>query len=833
MGGETQDAPIGFNININDDDGAGDRSEQLNWGGSPHNEYTYSELILLSAIPSDPNAVASRIHRFGRSNSAGGPVEQSLTVRNAGPSQDLVLSNPSLSGPDAGLFAIESFPGPIGPGQTGEIVLSVDSGGLTGTFNAVLDYTTNDPDPTESAFSVSLIADFALQGGPIAHYRLDEAAGETEIRDASGWARHGELVGAAVLGSPPLAAGTSLDVSGGGSAVVPPGALTQWTSFTVSLWVDPGSFDDPQTIFANGATPEFAVLTNGNQLQWFVDGSPVFDTTGAGLSGEPQHVALTFSPEEVALWIDGTSAGSQASPAPVPTGDGTAGFSIGGFSGVLPFDGVVDDVQIYNVALTADEIAQIIANPGQPISSENVPLEFTELWTLGDSTNGNQVEFSQEMGNDGGPPGSPLLQDDDFYFWGVYPDPIGIVVDHEPFLNFDRAHVPGDPFNRIHFNVDAETAAPDTQLRMTFALCCQGAVDNGPSIHDLVFRLNGTEFFSDTGIDSGRVIQEVVLAGDYNVMEGANTIEIERTGGSDSAWIQYDYVRLEATAGQPVPQPNVEPDSNILVNGSFEEPVLANINTNNLGTAPTGWSQTGPAETWNLIRNDGTPYGSGVDTAADGSQILDLNGVFEIFQNFTLTETSNVVFGASFANREGHDGSPASTVGVYDATGATLLSPLVSVDTSADPTPSEVWRSGEDAVLNLPPGDYQLRIALNNFNNVDAVFANVSPGEDLPEDDSDGDGVSDAAEAVAGTDPNSSASYLRVISASVDGSNPTITWSAVEGRSYDVEYSTDQETWTKINDAPIAAAGGEATFTDTDPVRNAEPEGYYRAVVIP
>ena len=33
--------------------------------------------------------------------------------------------------------------------------------------------------------------------------------------------------------------------------------------------------------------------------------------------------------------------------------------------------------------------------------------------------------------------------------------------------------------------------------------------------------------------------------------------------------------------------------TSLLVNGSFEEPVLDNINTNNLGTVPTGWSQTG------------------------------------------------------------------------------------------------------------------------------------------------------------------------------------------------------------------------------------------------
>lgn len=271
---------------------------------------------------------------------------------------------------------------------------------------------------------------------------------------------------------------------------------------------------------------------------------------------------------------------------------------------------------------------------------------------------------------------------------------------------------------------------------------------------------------------------------------------------------------------------------NLLVNGSFEEPVLNNINTNNLGVVPTGWSQTGEDATWNMIRNDGSPYGSGVDRAAQGFQIVDLNGVFALFQNFTLTEASSLSFGASFANREGHDGSDPSTVGIYDAAGTELLSPLVTVDTSEDPTPSEVWRSGEATVADLPAGEYQLRIALNNFNNVDAVFVKASTTAPPTDGDSDGDGVSDEAEAIAGTDPNDPTSYLRVTDTAFDGLSPVIQWTAVEGKTYDVEYSSDLQTWIMINEAPVSAVDGMATFTDMDPTRNVEPMGYYRAVVI-
>jgi len=101
----------------------------------------------------------------------------------------------------------------------------------------------------------------------------------------------------------------------------------------------------------------------------------------------------------------------------------------------------------------------------------------------------------------------------------------------------------------------------------------------------------------------------------------------------------------------------------------------------------------------------------------------------------------------------------------------------------------------------------------------------------LPSDDSDGDGFSNLAEYIAGSDPtsadpNSAASYLRITRIQAGaGTGFTLTWASATNRIYTVERALDQPG----GFAPIAELFGnpfETSFSDAWPTN--PPPSFYR-----
>ena len=101
----------------------------------------------------------------------------------------------------------------------------------------------------------------------------------------------------------------------------------------------------------------------------------------------------------------------------------------------------------------------------------------------------------------------------------------------------------------------------------------------------------------------------------------------------------------------------------------------------------------------------------------------------------------------------------------------------------------------------------------------------------VPTDDDDGDGMTEAEEGVAGTDAMNASSRLALASPAWAGNQMTLTWQSVAGKTYRVQSSTDLSTWNDVSGSQITATGASTSRTIT--VMPGERQFYRVMVVVP
>jgi len=194
--------------------------------------------------------------------------------------------------------------------------------------------------------------------GLVAWYKFDG-----DLKDAAG-TNHGTAVGDAKTGAD-ATRGQVLLVDGIGDAVDIP-ALGSANAVTISMWVN--STIDPTPI-------QFASFFHADDwaagdLHWrysygVVDAGlyGLSNTTGKAINRANQwnHVAVTVSATEFALWLNGYKDGSQTFTAvqTITLGDGLIGAWRNGASVERTFTGKIDDARFYDRALSQEEIASL------------------------------------------------------------------------------------------------------------------------------------------------------------------------------------------------------------------------------------------------------------------------------------------------------------------------------------------------------------------------------------------------------------------------------------------------------------------------------------------
>ncbi|MFC2177428.1 LamG-like jellyroll fold domain-containing protein, partial [Actinomycetota bacterium] len=222
----------------------------------------------------------------------------------------------------------------------------------------------------------SIYRDAVLADGPAVYYRLGEAGGST-ARDEMG-AVDATYVGSPALGGAGLVVDgdTAVSLAGGDFIAVPDSSLINRSSYsqrTVEAWFRADGVASRQVVYEEGAgTRGLSIYVDGGSVYmgaWNLAGQswgPIFVSAPVS-AGEIYHVAFVLGGGVVEGFVNGASVGSQSGAGTLnnhtaDTGIGAMNDSTNFHDGKVGgegfyFDGVIDEVAIYNSALSAGAIA--------------------------------------------------------------------------------------------------------------------------------------------------------------------------------------------------------------------------------------------------------------------------------------------------------------------------------------------------------------------------------------------------------------------------------------------------------------------------------------------
>jgi chitodextrinase len=217
--------------------------------------------------------------------------------------------------------------------------------------------------------------------GPVAAYSFDEGAGAT-LGDSSGNGKNGTIVGASWAAGK---YGSALSFNGTSSRVDLPALGTFYkTGFTLEAWVNKtgtkkdvavlGSWDYPQ-----GGPMLWVDHVAGHHYITLNTGlSNYLDSGQAPATGQWQYVTATYDGTNVRYYVNGAQVATRTFTGNV--GDFNT-WRIGAYGGTPYgfFDGSIDDVRVYDRALSAAEVQSDMATRvGNDTTAPTAPTAFAK-----------------------------------------------------------------------------------------------------------------------------------------------------------------------------------------------------------------------------------------------------------------------------------------------------------------------------------------------------------------------------------------------------------------------------------------------------------------------
>lgn len=220
-------------------------------------------------------------------------------------------------------------------------------------------------------------------GDLVGYWNFDEATG-TNASDASGNANHGTFVGSGATHStvlPPTSCfvnthSVQFDGSGDHVEIADNATMDPTSAISISFWMNPDTVTNgyQHIVFKQGpVVTSYGVWLAGDHIYMEDNDNSIRSLTSnaAVTAGDWHYVTVTYDGTTQKLYIDGVLDNSQSLPgitltytnSPVKIGTGDYN---------NPFAGYVDDLRIYNRALTDPEIADLAAGGCGPGVVSNI-----------------------------------------------------------------------------------------------------------------------------------------------------------------------------------------------------------------------------------------------------------------------------------------------------------------------------------------------------------------------------------------------------------------------------------------------------------------------------
>ncbi len=200
---------------------------------------------------------------------------------------------------------------------------------------------------------------------PILEYLFDDGATQVALNTGTlGGISDGTILGATLSTDTPQGSTFSMNFDGFNHYISVPDAFDYGSALTIEAWVNPDSVTGTSYIWEDYGFPGVIVgLVNGS-VQFSLSttehpGSGITNLSGSLEPGSWQHVAAVYDGAEMRIYVGGQLGGTVATSGSI-FDNGNLNAAVGADNtGLFTFffDGGIDDLRIFDAALTVDQLA--------------------------------------------------------------------------------------------------------------------------------------------------------------------------------------------------------------------------------------------------------------------------------------------------------------------------------------------------------------------------------------------------------------------------------------------------------------------------------------------